>query len=167
MKKIGFLLLTLPLIFTACSKSDTKGCSRTEPQITAPAAEITAVQAYLTANSLTATQHSSGFFYNISVPGSGSNATPCSIVTVKYTGRLTNGTIFDSFTAATGTTFQIGQLIAGWQKGIPLIQKGGKIRLYIPPTLGYGASPVFDNIGNISIPANSILIFDIELLEVQ
>jgi FKBP-type peptidyl-prolyl cis-trans isomerase FkpA len=167
MKKIVIVLFTLSLSFVvnSCSKSDAAGCNLAEPQITAPAAEVAAVQAYLTASAITASAHPSGFFYSIGVQGSGATPGLCSTVTVKYTGRLTTGTVFDSNT--TGIQFQLGSLIAGWQKGIPLIQKGGKIKLFIPPSLGYGANPVRDGIGNILIPANSILVFDIELLDVQ
>jgi FKBP-type peptidyl-prolyl cis-trans isomerase FkpA len=165
MKKIVFLLMGLSIIFTSCSKTDTKTCNLTEPQVTAPAAETAAVQAYLTANSITAIQHPSGFFYSISAQGSGNAANPCSAVTVKYTGRLTNGNIFDTNSPATGAQFQLGSLITGWQKGIPLIQKAGKMKLYIPPSFGYGPNVVLDRLGNVSIPGNSILVFDIELVD--
>jgi FKBP-type peptidyl-prolyl cis-trans isomerase FkpA len=74
---------------------------------------------------------------------------------VKYTGRLTNGSVFDS---STGATFALANLITGWQQGIPYIGKGGKITLYLPPSLGYGSQ------ASGSIPANSILIFEIELI---
>ena len=57
-------------------------------------------------------------------------------------------------------SFQLKNLIIGWQKGIPLIQKGGSIRLYIPPSMGYGSK------SSSSIPANSTLIFDIDLVGV-
>jgi FKBP-type peptidyl-prolyl cis-trans isomerase FkpA len=167
MKKIVIMLFaaSVSLFFNACSKADTSGCNLTEPQITAPASEVSALQAYLTANTITATAHPSGFFYSISAAGSTTTPGLCSTVTVKYTGSLTNGNVFDSNNV--GAQFQLGSLIAGWQKGIPLIQKGGKIKLFIPPSLGYGANPVRDGIGNILIPANSILVFDIELLNVQ
>ena len=85
------------------------------------------------------------------------------MVTVKYAGRLTNGTYFDPTTPGTTSTatFALWQVIVGWQKGVPLISAGGKISLYIPPSLGYGSVPKG------SIPANSILIFDIELVSVS
>jgi FKBP-type peptidyl-prolyl cis-trans isomerase FkpA len=166
MKQIGYLLIVLAITFTSCSKSDDNGCNLTDPQITVPTAEVAAVQTYLTGNSITATAHPSGFFYSISAAGTGATPGLCSTVRVNYTGRLTNGTVFDSNTTAAGAQFQLGSLIAGWQKGIPLIQKGGKIKLFIPPSLGYGSNPIRDNIGNILIPANSILIFDIDLLDV-
>ena len=82
-----------------------------------------------------------------------------STITVKYTGKLTNGTIFDQ--NQTGASFVLSSLILGWRKGLPLIQKGGSIILYIPPSLGYGCSSVG------GIPPGSNLVFDIELLDVQ
>ncbi len=168
MKKIVIMLFasSLSFVLASCSKEDAAGCNLTDPQITAPASEVAAVQAYLTANTITATAHPSGFFYSISVQGSGNTPGLCNTVRVNYTGRLTIGNIFDSNNTPAGAQFQLGSLIAGWQKGIPLIQKTGKIRLFIPPSLGYGANPVRDGIGNILIPANSILVFDIELLDV-
>ena len=61
-----------------------------------------------------------------------------------------------------GTTFQLGNLIVGWQKGIPLIKPNGTIRLFIPPSLGYGVSG-----SGTSVPPNAYLIFDIQLTGVQ
>jgi FKBP-type peptidyl-prolyl cis-trans isomerase FkpA len=58
-------------------------------------------------------------------------------------------------------------LIEGWKIGLPLIQKSGKIKLYIPPSLGYGASDIKDNNGVVVIPANSMLIFDVSLVDFQ
>jgi FKBP-type peptidyl-prolyl cis-trans isomerase FkpA len=63
--------------------------------------------------------------------------------------------------------FVLGTLIDGWKIGVPLIKKGGQIRLYIPPSLGYGSSDVRDNQGRVIIPGNSILIFDITLIDLQ
>ncbi len=163
--KYVFFVLILAGSLLGCSKGDSKACSFSESQVVAPAAEVTAVQAYLTANSITATQHSSGMFYTVTAPGSGNSPSICSTITVKYTGRLLSGSIFDSNTV--GTQFQLGQLIAGWQKGLPLIKRTGTIRMYVPPSLGYGPNPVRDNLGNVVIPGSSILIFDVELLEVQ
>ena len=59
----------------------------------------------------------------------------------------------------------MGSLIEGWKMGLPLIQKGGKIRLYIPPSLGYGPNDLKDRNNNVVIPGNSILIFDITLYD--
>jgi len=81
-------------------------------------------------------------------------------------GRLTNGTVFDQSPAGGTKTFTLGGLIPGWQKGIPLISSGGKITLYIPPSLGYGSVDVKQN-NIVIIPANSILIFEIDLVAVS
>jgi len=78
-------------------------------------------------------------------------------VVVNYVGKLTNGTIFDS---GNNVSFSLGGLITGWQEGIPLIAPGGSITLYLPPSLAYGSRATG------SIPANSNLIFKIDLKSV-
>jgi FKBP-type peptidyl-prolyl cis-trans isomerase len=85
----------------------------------------------------------------------------CSTINFIYKGTLTNGKVFDG---PSTLTFPLQDLIAGWQIIIPKMKRGGKTTLYIPPTLGYGSREIKDNLGNVIIPANSILIFDIELL---
>lgn len=149
------------LISGGCKKSsDDRGCTLTEPNIVAPAAEVANLQAYVMATHPAAIQHPSGFFYEITAAGTGTVIpASCSAITVKYTGYLTNGTKFDE--NITGISFILGQLITGWQKGIPLIKKGGAINLYIPPSLGYGSNAVG------SIPPNSNLVFVIQLIDVQ
>ena len=152
MKQLMYLLLALSLsLGNACGTKE--NC--TSPTKTAPASEVTALETYITAQGITATKDSRGFYYAITAPGGASKPTICSTISVKYTGRLTNGTVFDS---SNGATFSLSQLIVGWQQGIPYIGKGGKITLYLPPSLAYGSS------SSGSIPANSILIFDIELI---
>ena len=163
MRKNLFFILALPfLLLTACSKSSSNGnCGYSATTAIAPAAEVATLKAYLDANSLTYTQHSSGIFYKIVAQGSGTIPGVCSDVTVKYAGHVTTtSTLFDQNTA--GVTFTLGQLIAGWQIGIPLIQKGGSIILYIPPSLGYGSAGA-----GASIPPNSYLVFTIDLVNVQ
>ena len=100
------------------------------------------------------------------VVGTGAQATAASTITVKYTGwvydssRTDNkGTQFDTNT--TGATFALSGLIQGWIQGVPGMRVGGVRRLVIPPSLGYGAQQ------NGPIPANSTLVFDIELVAVQ
>ena len=159
-KNIAYCLLITVLIIS-CSKKDQQ-CNYKDSTIVAPQNEITGVQNYLNTNGISAVQHSSGLFYKINSNGTGQEVVNlCSNLTVKYKGRLTNGTVFDS--TATGNTaiFQLGQVIPGWQKGIPLVSSGGSITLYIPPSLGYGTS------GSGPIPPNAILIFDIDLVNVN
>lgn len=96
--------------------------------------------------------------------GTGAEAKAGKTISVHYTGRLTDGTKFDSsldrnepFTFTLGA----GQVIEGWDKGFAGMKVGGKRKLKIAPALGYGANPTGP------IPANSTLIFDVELLEVK
>jgi FKBP-type peptidyl-prolyl cis-trans isomerase FkpA len=149
--KYIFWTLTLSVMMFSCKRTES-GCS--EVNIKAPDTEIATLRAYISGNGITATEDPRGFFYIISNPGTAKKPNPCSGVSVNYTGRLTNGTQFD---AGNNVSFNLSQLIIGWQEGIPLIGEGGAITLYLPPSLAYGANAV----GN--IPANSILIFTITL----
>ena len=144
----------------SCNKPAADSCNYTASGVVVPASEMSSLQAYVAANRPTAVLHPGGFYYEIIAAGTGT-VTPqiCSNVRVKYTGYLTTGFKFDE--ELTGITFKLGQLIVGWQRGLPLIKTGGTIYLYLPPSLGYGSSTVG------SIPGNSILIFSIELLDVQ
>ncbi len=97
MKKWFFLLISLPVIIISCSKGDESACGFSDSGASASAVEISYIQNYLSANSLTATQHSSGLFYTIDDPGTTNTAAICSNVTVNYTGSLmANGVVFDS-----------------------------------------------------------------------
>jgi FKBP-type peptidyl-prolyl cis-trans isomerase len=81
-------------------------------------------------------------------------------VTVHYEGRLLDNTKFDSsFDRGQPFTSNLQNLIMGWQLGIPLFKKGGKGKLIIPSRLGYGST------ARTGIPANSVLVFDIELVD--
>jgi FKBP-type peptidyl-prolyl cis-trans isomerase len=97
--------------------------------------------------------------------GSGSLAEPGQIVVVHYTGWLTDGTKFDSsvdrneaFEVAAG----VGQVIAGWDLVLVRMRTGDKVRVTIPPELGYGESGAAG-----VIPPGATLIFEIELIEVK
>ncbi len=168
MKKWFFQILIISFGLSSCLKSDEPKCTYTDSPAMATAAEIAYIQNYLSVNAITAVQHPSGIFYTIDIPGTGANATVCSNVTVNYTGSLmATGEIFDSNTLPAGISFTLGQLIVGWQKGIPLIKSGGAINLYIPPSLGYGSVPRYGNNGQIIIPADSYIAFGISLKDVQ
>ena len=108
----------------------------------------------------------SGLVYEDIVIGQGTMAETGSTVTVHYTGRLMDGTQFDSsLNRGVPYTLQLGagRVIQGWEQGIKGMRPGGKRRLTIPPDLGYGAS----GYGGGVIPPNATLDFDIELLEVK
>ncbi len=98
------------------------------------------------------------------VAGEGRQAKKGDDVTVHYTGWLTSGEKFDSsLDRSEPFTFHLGggQVIKGWDQGVVGMKVGGKRRLVIPPEMGYGGRPVG------SIPANSTLIFEVELLKVR
>lgn len=99
------------------------------------------------------------------VVGSGAEAVSGKSVTVHYTGTLTDGTKFDSsLDRGTPYTFILGagEVIQGWDQGVAGMKVGGKRKLTIPPSLGYGAEGAGDQ-----IPPNSTLIFEVELLKVE
>lgn len=122
--------------------------------------EQAAILSYAAANGISGTAHSSGIYYQIISPGTGATPTSSSKIYVTYTGKLLNGTTFDSGSTPAGG-WALSGLIQGWQIGIPLIQKGGHIKLIIPSSLGYGCQ------GFGSVPGNAILYFDVELTDVQ
>lgn len=121
--------------------------------------EDAAMLSFAVANGITATRHSTGMYYQVVNPGSGVSPNINSTLSVRYTGTLMDGTVFDSQTV-NPVGFQLNQVITGWQVGLPLIQKGGVIRLIIPSSMGYGCQ------ANGPIPANSILYFEVELVDV-
>jgi len=94
--------------------------------------------------------------------GKGASPSVSSIVKVNYHGTLTDGTVFDSSVLrGTPAEFPLNQVISCWTKGLQDVKTGGKVKLICPPETAYG------NRATGSIPPNSILIFEIELLEVK
>ena len=119
------------------------------------------IKEYLGKNNITAMRHSSGVYYKIINPGTGTTVYNSSTsISVLYTGRTLNGSVFDA-SSTSPRPFILGDMIQGWKIGIPLIQKGGKIRLFIPSGYGYGDMDAG------KIPANSVLDFEVELVDVQ
>jgi rhodanese-related sulfurtransferase len=105
-----------------------------------------------------------GLVIKDTIVGTGAEATPNSVVSVHYRGRLTDGTEFDSsYTRGTPIEFQLGagRVIRGWDEGLVGMKVGGKRTLEIPPELGYGARGA-----GAAIPPNAHLVFDVELMGV-
>lgn len=104
----------------------------------------------------------SGLRYKILAPGTGAYPKATDTLKVDYTGKLVDGTVFDS-TEEHGqpAEFELDKVIPGWTEGLQKINKGGKIRLYIPPKLAYG-----DN-GQGPIPPGATLIFDVHVLDIN
>ena len=123
--------------------------------------EVSQIQAYATANGITASAHSSGLYYEIVSLGSGPKATASSKISITYTGKFMNGQTFDEQLTPNAEAWALNGLIQGWMIGIPLINEGGHIKLIIPSSLAYGCDQYYD------IPGNSVIFFDIHLVDVQ
>lgn len=122
------------------------------------------LQEYFAKNNIKAEKTPSGVYYTISVPGSGDNITKGKTASIRYTGKTLDGKTFDSNEGGDKPLLPInvgtGGVIPGMDEGILMMKKGTKGTLYIPSSLAYGEH------GQGPIPANAILIFDMEIKEV-
>lgn len=155
MKKVFFLsFLSLGILLNS-------GCNEDLDQIFDE--QQVAIENYLNDNGWfdDAIMLDNGIWYIIDEAGTGVDyPNSLSSVTVHYEGRLLDGTKFDSsYDRGQPFTSSLQNVISGWQIGIPLFRKGGKGKLFIPSRFGYGSS----NQG--LIPGNSVLFFDIELID--
>lgn len=126
------------------------------------------MQEYFAKNNISPMKTASGIYYVIAKEGAGATPTQGQKVTVNYTGKTLDGVTFDSnvdpnFQHVQPFTFTIGkgEVIPGWDEGIALLKKGGKATLFIPSSLAYGPAAQ----GNIA--ANSVLMFDVEMTNIQ
>lgn len=117
------------------------------------------IKAFLTRNNLNATRDISGVYYIIKEPGTGDEINIGSTVYPFYTGRLLNGTQFET-SADTSVALALNTTIPGWQRVLPKISAGGKIRMVIPSKLAYS------NSARDSIKMNAVLDFDVEVHKV-
>ena len=152
MKQLFSALLVLTL-FISCSKDK-------EANIDYVAKNEQEIKTYVAKNNLTAQRSDSGLYYVINEPGTGTQPTATSNVTVAYKGYYTNGNVFDKSDAA-GISFGLNQVIKGWTEGIPHFKTGGSGILLVPAHLGYG------NYDYSGIPGGSVLIFDVKLNSVN
>lgn len=126
-----------------------------------PQAEEEALVKYFKQQNISPQKRPSGLYYIIHKPTDGPKPLSGKTVKVNYTGRLMDGTEFDSNKGKEPLSFVLGrgQVILGWDEGIALLKKGEKATLYIPSRLAYG-----DN-ARPKIPAGSTLVFDVELVD--
>lgn len=107
------------------------------------------------------TTTASGLQYEVITAGTGPAPTADDQVQVNYEGKMLDGTVFDSSIArGQPVTFPLTGVITGWTEGLQLMKEGGKYRFFIPAKLAYGET------GASTIPPNSVLIFEVELLKV-
>ncbi len=156
---------TFSIFFFACATFLLTGCLKSSsPSPCTPntiASEEPTILAFASNNGIFATKDANGLYYEIITQGSGPTPTDNSRVFVTYTASFLNGAVFDQQTNSSQTGWVLGQLIAGLEFGLKYIQKGGRIKLIVPSSLAYGCK------GTATIPTNSILYFDIQLVDVQ
>lgn len=137
------LLALLVFFFSACKK------------------EVDAEQQildYLAAKNITnATRTASGLYFVKETNGNGTFPVVTSTVQVNYVGRLLDDTLFDS---GSNVTFSLGSVIAGFREGCQLFDVGSSGLLIMPPSLGYGNQAVG------GIPANSVLVFELDMVDI-
>lgn len=148
-----FIAIALLVVLAAsCSQEDEVDYGPIDQKI---------IEDYIAEHEITGTQSTvSGLYYVIQNPGTAAHPTIKSTVWVKYKGYLINGTVFDSsYKWGKPIDLALTSVVPGWQEGLPLIGVGGKMQLFIPSALGYGST------GKNTIPANAVLLFDIELVD--
>lgn len=119
------------------------------------------IQQYLSENNLDYKSTDSGIYYKIEKPGTGGHPVGNSVVNTHYKGYRLDGKVFDSsYERGEPIEFPLGNVIKGWQEAIPMLQKGGKGTFIIPSGIAYGAQGA-----GADIPPNTVLIFDVELLD--
>jgi len=149
MKRI-FLFLLVSFMSIHCNIDDHQSQTEIDKEI---------ILKYIADNDLDAMSLGGGLYYVNEETGTGKNPNPSSTVNVAYRGYFTDGKVFDQ-SNADGITFGLNQVIQGWTMGIPFFKEGGRGKLIIPSELAYGSRP------RSGIPANSVLIFDIHLIDV-
>ncbi len=157
MKHLALLLAGIALTATACMKNTSSSNSVQDQYNT----DTKLIQNYLTSHGITAQQDSStGIFYRIDSMGTGINPQLGDTIQVKYIGKLLTDSIFQK--VDTAVTFILNQgLIPAWQICIPKIKAGGGIDIYSQSYFGFGG------VAQQGIPANSVLIFNVQLLNVK
>ena len=152
MRKLAYLLMFIAPLFLGCKKSQA-------------VIDNDAIQAYISSNHLNASVLGNGMYFVPVTAGTGLAASSASLITVTYKGTLTNGAVFDQQTSP--TTFNLANVISGWQLGIPTMKRGQTAMLLIPSALGYGSYAQAANGSYAAIPANSVLIFTVTLISYQ
>lgn len=148
--RILFLALLSILLVTSCAKRKERKQAEKDDKL---------ILEYIAEHNLTAIKSESGLYYVVDVPGTGPSCTANSDVRVSYVGYFLNDDVFEQ-SSAQGISFNLQNVIRGWTEGIPYFKEGGSGKLLIPSALAYGTT------GSGSIPQNTVVIFDVSLLEV-
>lgn len=154
--KLIMWALLVGSLFTGCSRNN--GC--TPVSVGSERAQLEAFNASIGMN---ATLDSRGFFHEILVQGSNNRPQQVSTIFVRYKGTFLDGKVFDQQTVPGATGFVLNNLIDGWKYALPMIGKGGKIRISVPSALAYGCQG--ESRGSVAIPPNTPLYFELELVD--
>jgi FKBP-type peptidyl-prolyl cis-trans isomerase FkpA len=121
----------------------------------------TKIETYLKKDKTHYQKSESGLYYFIEKEGEGAFIKFTDEIEINYQGKLLNGQIFDGEHKKNPIKFKVADLIEGWKEGMLYLKKGGKAKLIIPPYLGYGDYDLE------KIPPHSVLVFEIEVLDVK
>jgi FKBP-type peptidyl-prolyl cis-trans isomerase FkpA len=146
--------LYVVLLFSGCVKS-----SSCDPN--PPYSESSQILAYASANGMNMTGHPSGLYYEIVDMGTGPAPTDNSNIVITYTGKMLNGTIIDYQPTPNPSAIPLSSFVEGWRIALPLIKRGGHIRIIVPSALAYGCQEYR------GLPGNTIIFYDIDLVDVQ
>jgi FKBP-type peptidyl-prolyl cis-trans isomerase len=146
------IIALLALVFTSCNKEDAQA------QLDA---DIAIIEKYLADNNLTAEEYDLGLYIVKNYEGNGNRPNSTSDVLIRYRGYLPNGLMFDDQNWNNAVNFNLSGVVEGWRRGIPQFKEGGRGTILMASYLGYG-----NNSPSASIPDNSVLIFDIDLVAV-
>jgi len=149
---MNYLFTSLVLFFTfiSCQKKQIEKQAKSDDTI---------ILKYISDHNLSANKSESGLYYIIDSVGNGIFPKQASQVRTEYKGYLIDETVFDQ-SDSIGVIFSLQNVIKGWSEGIRYFSEGGSGKLFIPSALAYGSK------GTTGIPGNSVLIFDVKLLDV-
>lgn len=152
---------TIRLFFSLTLVLVTIGIACEESSESKKEKELRLLEEFLETNNITVEPTASGLYYIETKTGTDNQPQTGESVSVHYTGRLIDSTLFDTSTGGDPFTFilGVGYVIPGWDEGIALMKKGGEATLIIPSWLAYGSKGAGD-----VIPPYSTLLFDVELL---
>ncbi|WEK35092.1 MAG: FKBP-type peptidyl-prolyl cis-trans isomerase [Candidatus Pseudobacter hemicellulosilyticus] len=156
-------LLWVACLCAGCFKKENDCAAR---NITAPDPEVKLVAEYLAGHNIPATRHQSGLYYRTITEGSGRSPAICSSIKVNFSGTLPNGTRFEG---DNGVALNLRMMLESWRIALPLMKEGGRVILYVPPTLGYGSTGKQDKDTGAEIvaPDAPIIIYDITFLSIN
>jgi len=144
-----FILCTLLALLAGCSTYSDEELGEFDKKI----------EAYLEKEGVVCERSESGLYFNIIDEGQGDYIQFQDRVSFTYTGTLLDGSIFDN--QQDPVEFNVADLIGAWKEIMLQVKKGAKVYLAAPPQLGYGSNALDD------IPANSVLIYEMEILDVK